>query len=278
MIRRPPRSTLSSSSAASDVYKRQLLESPNQDVAPSESFLCNVVASCHSQERADAEYHVPWSRHLLACLRRILAVDFVVGTRAVVSNPHYQHFLSPVETDSSLGALTDWPPQPALLLLDSFAPEDRSNILDQAAQHGHIVWILRLDQPSQWAAADISKLRELQAQRVVDLPAKSLVHHDAQCWSAAKWDSTRSRYISQFWLLGPPLERGTACTDPQIVREQLGSWDNRRNDFHHDSETTTNQLKQYRACQQDAVRFMGYELFGGSDGSVDRKKEKMAGG
>ena len=255
-----------------------LLESPNQDVAPSESFLCNVVASCHSQERADAEYHVPWSRHLLACLRRILAVDFVVGTRAVVSNPHYQHFLSPVETDSSLGALTDWPPQPALLLLDSFAPEDRSNILDQAAQHGHIVWILRLDQPSQWAAADISKLRELQAQRVVDLPAKSLIHHDAQCWSAAKWDSTRSRYISQFWLLGPPLERGTACTDPQIVREQLGSWDNRRNDFHHDSETTTNQLQQYRACQQDAVRFMGHGLFGGSDGSVDRKKEKMAGG
>ena len=88
-----------------------LLESPNQDVAPSESFLYNVVASCHSQERADVEYHVPWSRHLLACLRRILAVDFVGGTRAVVSNPHYQHFLSLVETDSSLDALTDWPPQ-----------------------------------------------------------------------------------------------------------------------------------------------------------------------
>jgi hypothetical protein len=90
----------------------------------------NVVASCHSQEMADDEYYVPWSRHLLACLRRTLAVDFIVGTRAVVSNPHYKHFFSPIETDSSLGALTGWPPQPALLLLDCFAPEDRPNILE----------------------------------------------------------------------------------------------------------------------------------------------------
>jgi hypothetical protein len=36
-------------------------------------------------------------------------VDFIVGTRAVVSNPHYKHFFSPIETDSSLGAVTDWP-------------------------------------------------------------------------------------------------------------------------------------------------------------------------
>ena len=31
MIRRPPRSTLSSSSAASDVYKRQYMDSPGYD-------------------------------------------------------------------------------------------------------------------------------------------------------------------------------------------------------------------------------------------------------
>eukprot|EP00658_Telonema_sp_P-2_P017126 TRINITY_DN16630_c0_g1_i11.p2 TRINITY_DN16630_c0_g1~~TRINITY_DN16630_c0_g1_i11.p2 ORF type:complete len:133 (+),score=32.82 TRINITY_DN16630_c0_g1_i11:100-498(+) len=33
MIRRPPRSTLSSSSAASDVYKRQVLLNPNAEIA-----------------------------------------------------------------------------------------------------------------------------------------------------------------------------------------------------------------------------------------------------
>ena len=142
-----------------------LLDTTSQDMAPSESFMQNVVASCHSQETADEEYYVPWSRHLLACLRRILAVDFIVGTRAVSSNPHYQYFVSPIETDSSLGALTDWPPQPALLLLDCFAPEDRPNILEQAAKHGHTVWVLRLDQPSRWAIVDIRKLRELRAER-----------------------------------------------------------------------------------------------------------------
>ena len=99
-----------------------------------------------------------------------------------------------METDYLLGALTDWPPQSALLLLDGFAPEDRSNQLDQAAHHGHIVSILRLDQPPQWTAVDIRKLQELKAERLVDLPAKSRVHHNAQCWSAAKWDLKRSRY------------------------------------------------------------------------------------
>ena len=84
---------------------------------------------------------------MLACLRGILAVDFIVGTRAVTPNPHYQHFFSPVESD--------WLPQPALLLLDCFGPEQRSTILERAAQHGHTVWILRLDQPSLRAEEDI---------------------------------------------------------------------------------------------------------------------------
>jgi len=255
-----------------------LTDTANQGVVPSESFMQNVVASCHSQEMADDEYYVPWSRHLLACLRRTLAVDFIVGTRAVVSNPHYKHFFSPIETDSLLGAVTDWPPQPALLLLDCFAPEDRPNILEQAAKHGHTVWVLRLDQPSPWAISDIRKLRELRAERVVDLPAKSLVHHNAQCWSAAQWDSQSSRYNSQFWLLRPPSGPGVTYTDPNAVREQLGSWDNHRYDFHYNSESSTHRLNSYRACQQDAVLFTGHGLFGGCDGSADRKHERMGAG
>ena len=122
---------------------------------------------------------------MLASLRGILAVDLIVGTREVTSNPHYQHFCSPVQTDSCLGALPEWPPQPALLLLDCIEPDDRSTVLERAARHGYTVWILRLDQPSRWAEADIKKLRKLQAEREIDLPAKSLVLHHIQCWSAA---------------------------------------------------------------------------------------------
>ena len=49
-----------------------------------------------------------------------------------------------------------------------------------------------------------------------------------------------------------------------------------RYDFHHDS--TTHCLKRYRACQQDAVFFTGRWLFGGCDGSADRKHERMGAG
>ena len=119
--------------------------------APSESLLHSVTTSCLSQEQADSYYHVPWSRHLLACLHRILAVDLLVGARAVTLNPHFAHFYSPDlarASDCSLGAVQDWPAIPALLLLDSFAPEDRPGILEMASLHSHAVWILRLDQPS----------------------------------------------------------------------------------------------------------------------------------
>ena len=135
---------------------------------------------------------------MLACLRCILSVDFIVGTRAVTSYPHYLHFFSPVETDSCFGAAKDWPPLPALILLDCFDPEKRSPILEQAVRHGHTEWILslRLDQPSLHAEANLKKLRELRVKREVDLPAKSLVLHHIQCWSAAKWDSQSSRHVS----------------------------------------------------------------------------------
>ena len=181
-----------------------------------------------------------------------------VGTCAVTSNPHYQHFFSPVQTDSCLGALPDWPPQPPLLLLDCIEPDDRSTVLERVARHGYTVSILRLDQPSRWAEADIKKLRKLQAEWEVDLQAKSLVLHHIQCWIAAKSDSKSSCYTSQLWLIRPPLGSGAAYPDPSTVRDRLGSWDNQRCDFHHDPEYTPHSLNSYRASQQDAVRFTGH--------------------
>eukprot|EP00658_Telonema_sp_P-2_P081456 TRINITY_DN8350_c0_g1_i3.p1 TRINITY_DN8350_c0_g1~~TRINITY_DN8350_c0_g1_i3.p1 ORF type:complete len:125 (+),score=20.59 TRINITY_DN8350_c0_g1_i3:123-497(+) len=46
MIRRPPRSTLSSSSAASDVYKRQVRQDMNAEVTVRTSFSSSVIRSC----------------------------------------------------------------------------------------------------------------------------------------------------------------------------------------------------------------------------------------
>ena len=57
-----------------------LLVTANQDVVPSELFMHNVVISCSLQQQADEDYYVPLSRHLLACLCGILAVDFIVET------------------------------------------------------------------------------------------------------------------------------------------------------------------------------------------------------
>ena len=202
-----------------------------------------------------------------------LSLDMIV-----MSNPHYQHFFSPVETDSCFGAAKDWPPLPALILLDCFDPEKRSTILEQAARHGHTVWILRLDRPSLHAEADLKKLRELRAKREVDLPEKSLVLHHIQCWSAANWDSQSSRYVSQLWLLRPPLESGITYTDPGTVLDRLGSLDNRRCDFHHDPACPPRSLNSYRTCQQDAVCLTGKGLFGGCYGSVDRNRELMGAG
>src|SRR5674536_262944 len=45
MIRRPPRSTLSSSSAASDVYKRQVQRRPSQHVPRRRLRRCGAAAS-----------------------------------------------------------------------------------------------------------------------------------------------------------------------------------------------------------------------------------------
>jgi len=60
-----------------------------------EAFLNHVVSCCRSQDTADGEYHVPWSRHLLACLRGVLETDVLVGARAVNVPPSLCTLLLP---------------------------------------------------------------------------------------------------------------------------------------------------------------------------------------
>ena len=102
-----------------------------------------VQSTCFAQQTANLSHHVSWSRHLLSCLRRILGADLLIGARAVVFNPHFQHFFSPEAIDLELGGVQFWPAVPVLLLLDSFLLTERAQILAQAAAHCSVVWVLR---------------------------------------------------------------------------------------------------------------------------------------
>ena len=168
----------------------------NQNATPSELFLTAVQSSCLAQQMADLSYHVQWSRHLLSCLCGILGADLLIGARAVVFNPHFRYFFSPDVRDSELGSIQSWPAGSALLLLDSFEPTQRAQILVQASNHRGIVWVLRQDQTSVTAASDLLSLRRYQS-LLVALPPKSLALHPMSCWQDLRWDSKHARFSSQ---------------------------------------------------------------------------------
>ena len=126
----------------------------------------------------------------------------MVGVRAVTFNPHFQHFYSPAPGDVELGGVILWPPVPALLLLDSFDPDARNGVLQQASKHPKEVWVLRQDFPPSSSAADTRMLTRLGARLCAQLPKKSLIQHSVKCWSESSWDSVPTRYSAQIWLLG----------------------------------------------------------------------------
>ncbi len=95
---------------------------PTANAAPTAQFLISVSASCRAQKAADREHHVPLSRHLLASLRWQTGCELLVGASAVTCNPHFPYFVSPHPVDECLGAVKEWPPVSALLVIDSFAP------------------------------------------------------------------------------------------------------------------------------------------------------------
>ncbi len=116
---------------------------PTANATPTAQFLVSVSASCRAQKAADRVYHVPWSRHLLANLRWQTGCELLVGASAVTYNPHFPYFVSPHPVDECLGAVKEWPPVPALLVIDSFAPHLRGSVLEQVVAHRPGVWILK---------------------------------------------------------------------------------------------------------------------------------------
>ena len=145
----------------------------NQNVTLSGRFLTAVQSSCLAQQMADLSYHVLWSRHLLSCLCCILGADLLVGAGAVVFNPHLQYFFSPDVLDSELGSIQSWPAGSALLLLNSFEPTQRAQILIQASNYLGVVWVLRQDQNSVTAVSDLLSLCHYQSRLVALLPQRA---------------------------------------------------------------------------------------------------------
>ena len=154
------------------------------------------------QLRADLEYQVHWSRHLLACLQRITGAQLLVGPREVRFHPHFSHFVSPDIQDVLLGAETKWPDAPAILVLDSYPWTARSAILTLASTHSKPVWALRQEESSHAARENLTVLQQLLASLVATLPRNSLVLHDQLCWSCAKWDSKPTQHTTQVWRVG----------------------------------------------------------------------------
>ncbi len=80
-------------------------------------------------------------------------------------------YISPHRTDchrvdEHLGAVTEWPMVPALLIIDSFAPHLRYQVLVKAATHRSEIWILKqhTGNPDEPVLAKIREIASLQAE------------------------------------------------------------------------------------------------------------------
>jgi hypothetical protein len=126
---------------------------------------------------------------------------FLIGASAVTYNPHFPYFSSPHALDVHLGAVEECPQVPALLLIDSFAPHLLCKLLEKAMTHSTDVWVLRQHKgnPDDPDLVVLNKTSRLYA----ELPKKSIVMHQSDCWETAAWDVEQSRYSAQLWRLHP---------------------------------------------------------------------------
>ena len=256
-------------------------EQPDQHEL-SVSFLTLLRESCLAQRRADGMWHVPWSRHLLACLHGITGAELLIGARAVTRHPHFEHYASPSPADQRLGAVLEWPSVTALLLLDSFEPDDRPALWRKVDAHAQPVWILLQARPGSELSKIHRELRSRSARQCAVLSAKSRVVHKDECWSDAKWDSEQAGYETQIWRVDPPCRgprSGTPLeTVPIPVQSLLGDWEIYRYDFHWYDGPSASLLQWYQENQQDACRLTWTGIIAGTDGGVDWKNERMGAG
>ncbi len=230
---------------------------------------------------ADLEYYVHWSRHLLACISQVTGAEALIGASAVTYNPHFTSFLSPFECDQRLGALSQWPDVPVLLVLDSFPPFRRVQLLQQASMHGSGTWILR-QQIGGKGEQDLLELRNMHAQVYAELPKKSRVLHKEGCWESASWDVFPMRNTTQIWRCGlravPVPSPMASALSPDAVQSYMEQWVNLRYAFHWGHGRVPHSLMVHRNHQQDALRLRWEGMVAGTDGSMDERTECMGAG
>jgi hypothetical protein len=147
------------------------LQQGQSDNPPEALFLRHLRASCLAQQTADAEYHIHWSRHLLACIRDKTGAQLHLGARAVAYNPspYFPLFASPFVGDRWLGAVLEWPSVPLLFTPDSYDSAARQQVWQRLKQHRQPIWVLIQERSSPAYQRDLLILRTLDAQLCLSL-------------------------------------------------------------------------------------------------------------
>ena len=246
---------------------------------PSSQFLQQLCKSCRLQLDSDSSHGVSWSRHLLTNIQQATGASLLIGASAVTYNPHFLHYASPFPDDTTLGAVPEWPMVPAVLLLDSFAPSLRAQLLQKAALHQPGVWVLR-QHKGKHGPSDLTCLQHHGATLIAELPKNSEVLHETRCWAEAAWDVRPSRHVTQLWHLSSPSAsyRRPVEPRPETVRHRMEGRGHYRFSFHWCEHAVPARLQYYRQHQQDALRYSWDGVIAGTDGSVDEKTESMGAG
>jgi hypothetical protein len=128
-------------------------------------------------------------------------VSFLSEQEVSVSHitPLFPHFVSSHPSDECLGAVKKWPPVPALLVIDSFAPHMRDPVLEQAAAHQPGVWVLKQHDgnPKESVFVQLRRVAHQQAES----PKNSRVLHQVRSWETAALDVESSRFSTQIWKM-----------------------------------------------------------------------------
>jgi len=240
------------------------------------AFLTALMDACTAQQRHDDGRTIHWSRHLLACMARVTGARGLIGCRSVTFHPHFWWFSSP-DDDESLGSVREWPADECILLLDAFPPGERNALMRRAFGHLAHTWILRMVEPGEASTRDTRCLVNLKAQLFSRLPRHSLVIQARGCWSEAQFDAKPTPHAVEIWRLGR-ADAGRLMVSPLEFRQALGSWDERREDFHWPGAGYPVAWDYYRESQQDFAQMAWSGMVAAIDGSVDRRSETMGAG
>ncbi len=129
---------------------------------------------------------------------------------------------------------------------------------------------------------DLTELRNMHAQMWAELPKKSRVPYNEECWERASWDVFPTRNITQLWRRSPSvvpvLSQMASALSPDEVQSYLEQWVNMPYAFHWGHRLARPLLVAHRNHQQEAILLRWEGLVAGTDGSVDERTECIGAG